>query len=44
MVTDDATGGGAEGTMVTGKMTGNTAYQCALDAPLGLCRGGSREK
>jgi hypothetical protein len=33
MMTNDASGGGAESTMVTGKMAGNAAHEGALDAP-----------
>jgi hypothetical protein len=36
VVTDYAPGGGAEDTMMTGKMTGSTTYQCPLDAAFGI--------
>jgi hypothetical protein len=44
MVTDYAPGGGAEDTMVTGKMTGSTTYQCPLDAAFGIGGCGDCEK
>jgi hypothetical protein len=44
MVTDDATRGGAEGTMVTSKMTGNAPYQGALDAAFSVGGGCDCEK
>ena len=44
MVTDYASGGGAEDTMVTGKMTGSTAYHGPLDAAFSIGRWGDCEK
>jgi hypothetical protein len=44
MVTDYAAGGSAEDTMVTGKMTGSTTYQCPFDAAFGISRCSDCEK
>jgi hypothetical protein len=43
MVTDDAARGSAEST-VTGKMTGNAAYNGALDAAFGVGGGCDHKK
>jgi hypothetical protein len=44
VVTDDATRGSAEDTVVTGKMTGSAAHQGALNAPFGVGRGCDGDK
>jgi hypothetical protein len=38
MATDYAAGGGAEDTVVVGKMTGSATYQCPLNAAFGIGR------
>jgi hypothetical protein len=44
VVTYDAARCRTEDAMMTGHMTGNAAYQGALDAPFGVGRGRNRQK